>query len=451
MRKYRVGLLVFALFVVLLLCGCNLKKTLSNIEIVQQLRETTLIEYRERANVAEYLYDSDDMDSEYVYTNEMYPFELALTEFEIDKRQTNLEDKEDIVYCTIVTEGYGIRKTAEYILRINFYDEGGWIVDSYSLEEVISFEPTDLPSAELFDKIEKKYNERLSLQKVDEISVSSVSGTIFGQSAEVKYNCIGKAEILEYDLEITAEYRLDPYSETWVYADSEYTPSFTCLEAISGRYHCEEAFKVLDMEIHFLGDNKISVVIESVRGGETYVYDELPLYFPFRGRIYAEGVMGTDLYFHPDGRTQLKGGYFFDKESTFIGSSSYSSSASSSSSTTSASGTLSAEDLVGMWMPSEGDTYVVNVYNSAMTFHSDGTYTNDGAGGTFPYEVVDGKLILNGGVNSFTFSVELNDDKMVMIGEEGNRVYYVRYESAVNEFGERLAAAKASPPEDLLS
>lgn len=45
---------------------------------------------------------------------------------EIDKRQTNKDDKEDIIYCTIFGEGEYANQNIECIMRYTYYDKGGW-------------------------------------------------------------------------------------------------------------------------------------------------------------------------------------------------------------------------------------------------------------------------------------------------------------------------------------
>ena len=54
---------------------------------------------------------------------------MSVNNVAIERRQTN--NKEDIVYAIITMEDSYIHRTAFYILTINYYDTGGWIIDSW--------------------------------------------------------------------------------------------------------------------------------------------------------------------------------------------------------------------------------------------------------------------------------------------------------------------------------
>lgn len=59
--------------------------------------------------------------------------EYELVNYEIIKRQTNPENKEDIIYCNVtISNGY-IKTLLEYKLLYTFYDQGGWILDDASI------------------------------------------------------------------------------------------------------------------------------------------------------------------------------------------------------------------------------------------------------------------------------------------------------------------------------
>ncbi|MBE6796719.1 MAG: hypothetical protein E7531_00050 [Ruminococcaceae bacterium] len=50
---------------------------------------------------------------------------------EIDKRQTNVEDKEDIVYCNVGISNEYYQTELQIKLVYNYYDDGGWILDEH--------------------------------------------------------------------------------------------------------------------------------------------------------------------------------------------------------------------------------------------------------------------------------------------------------------------------------
>lgn len=71
----------------------------------------------------------------YRYT--VLPGGTTVTGCEVIKRQSNPEKKEDIVYCRLTgpEDGY---KYAQYFVRLlyNFYDEGGWILDEMTEDQM---------------------------------------------------------------------------------------------------------------------------------------------------------------------------------------------------------------------------------------------------------------------------------------------------------------------------
>ena len=54
---------------------------------------------------------------------------LAVT---IDKRQTQKDDKKDVVWCTIQTEDERCAYEKSIVLTYSLYDEGGWMLDEIS-------------------------------------------------------------------------------------------------------------------------------------------------------------------------------------------------------------------------------------------------------------------------------------------------------------------------------
>lgn len=60
-------------------------------------------------------------------------YDLALDEFVIRKRQTN--EKDDTIYCTITEVDSNYTYTIDCVLYFNYYDQGGWILDNYEIEQ----------------------------------------------------------------------------------------------------------------------------------------------------------------------------------------------------------------------------------------------------------------------------------------------------------------------------
>ena len=57
---------------------------------------------------------------------------------EIEKRQTNVENKEDIVYCNVVISNEYYQTNLLIKLVYNYYDEGGWCLEENNLEDYTS-------------------------------------------------------------------------------------------------------------------------------------------------------------------------------------------------------------------------------------------------------------------------------------------------------------------------
>ena len=67
---------------------------------------------------------------------------------EIVKRQTNEEDKEDIVYCKVITNEGFCQMEYQFELLYNYYDEGGWILDMVTPVNQEEWKPIDFLSAD---------------------------------------------------------------------------------------------------------------------------------------------------------------------------------------------------------------------------------------------------------------------------------------------------------------
>jgi len=72
---------------------------------------------------------------------------MNVTCVSIDRRQAN--DKEDIVYAIIDTENYDIHRTSYYLLTINFYDVGGWMIDEWEKYQDSTSYPLQPPSDDI--------------------------------------------------------------------------------------------------------------------------------------------------------------------------------------------------------------------------------------------------------------------------------------------------------------
>lgn len=121
MKKRGCIITIILAFYILVLSGCGMGKP---IDAEQLVDDTTVVSY---------------------FNSQGYQNIISV---EMEKRQTNKEDKTDYLYCQIITENETIRKSGEYEIISNYYDEGGWIIDGIR-EQSCYFEPIAEP--DIFD------------------------------------------------------------------------------------------------------------------------------------------------------------------------------------------------------------------------------------------------------------------------------------------------------------
>ncbi|MBQ3074257.1 MAG: hypothetical protein IJD19_06335 [Ruminococcus sp.] len=98
-----------------------------------------------------------DIDLSNCFTSDfVYESDFKHIGSELNKRQTNIDNKEDIVFYDIKIANDYFEIIYTYKLLYNFYDEGGWILDDYSLEDKTI---TPIKAAEA-DLILEQWNEK---------------------------------------------------------------------------------------------------------------------------------------------------------------------------------------------------------------------------------------------------------------------------------------------------
>ena len=142
---------------------------------------------------------------------------------EMEKRQTNKDDKIDNLYCQIITENETLRKIGEYEIVSNYYDEGGWIIDGI-IEQSCYFEPIAEP--DIFD-IDYGLNYNLMYStNANEVITESVSWPIEGYQDE-NQAMIQYYELYEYpNFNVENHYNLiasfDTLHGIWKATDNEF-------------------------------------------------------------------------------------------------------------------------------------------------------------------------------------------------------------------------------------
>jgi|GEM_PF-6381920 len=272
-----------------LLSGCGGSKILSEDEIVAQIEQDKIVSYVERAEVEmrTYKYSPDGQrflwpTDDYVAIDSGNIQTLEITGFSIEKRQTNTSDKQDIVYCTVTMENENMRRTADYVIYLRYYDQGGWLIDSISPTSGVKYTPLSGPSVELITKIEEFHNQsrELDAYKMSSIEVSVNKSSISTMTAQVEYNCAGYSPIVEYIATIDAEYELDSASGIWRCQEFRTIgTSFSCSEDILGTYYNSDySGKIYGtITIHSLDGNRIIASKEDAYGGTIYEREAIEL------------------------------------------------------------------------------------------------------------------------------------------------------------------------------
>jgi hypothetical protein len=103
--------------------------------------------------------------------------EMSVKNVTIDRRQTN--DKEDIVFAVIDMENDNIHHTAYYTLYINYYDTGGWMLDSWKSYQADTFYPVNPPDDGIAYNtvIREIYDGNITLKSADTDNYESGSCT----------------------------------------------------------------------------------------------------------------------------------------------------------------------------------------------------------------------------------------------------------------------------------
>lgn len=184
-KKYIFGL-VMIISAVFFLVGCG-SKTVNESKIKSDLSGTDIISYTDESG---------------------NPQQLTITELTIDKRQTYKDKKEDIIYCTVHMENSHVKNTAEVILKYNYYDKGGWIMEKYEI--INNFKPITPPSEKRIENQKQKL-----LEKYSSVEFKSVS--MDASTAQVIYEVSDINDIYELTGQVVAEFVFSETNGKWFY------------------------------------------------------------------------------------------------------------------------------------------------------------------------------------------------------------------------------------------
>ncbi|NLB52238.1 MAG: hypothetical protein GX808_04780 [Syntrophomonadaceae bacterium] len=182
-KKYIFGL-VMIISAVFFLVGCG-SKTVNESKIKSDLSGTDIISYTDESG---------------------NPQQLTITELTIDKRQTYKDKKEDIIYCTVHMENPYVKNTAEVILKYNYYDKGGWIIEKYEITN--NFNPITPPSEIIIEKQKQRLMEKYPALEFKSVNMDA-------STAQVIYEVSDTNDIYDLTGQVVSEYVFNETSGKW--------------------------------------------------------------------------------------------------------------------------------------------------------------------------------------------------------------------------------------------
>ena len=247
--------------------------------------------------------------------------EVELTEVEILKRQTNVDEKEDKIYCDIQMKNKYFSATLNAEVFYGYYDEGGWLIDEFNVND-LTIEPIKAPDKELvFDyligKIDSTDNAYMKVdclyeEKEYELNYGELSSNdiVLNSGNTAKFNVVYTSPVLEvhgsYVLTFDGtKWIFDLENNTFVVDDyeadySEALGSFEC--SLGGR------LEVIDI-------TNDSIEYDMVMTGEAFQYIPSPghrtdYFNPLTGKFdakYKNGAVDNILFsiqiYNPINRT----------------------------------------------------------------------------------------------------------------------------------------------------
>lgn len=192
--------------------------------------------------------------------------QFRVEDLEIDKRQTNLDDKTDLIYADIIIINDYFRISLSSELEYNFYDEGGWTLDN-SIYNVEDIQPINCPEIDLVKaKLDEESAENIVIQGVvGEDSIDLDYETYTWKEAELKTDtCVYYLESNTKVSQIKAHVELIfDKNDGWKYKEEPYKSII--IDDFSYDYSCAiGTFESYDMRltIHSIENNLVDYELE---------------------------------------------------------------------------------------------------------------------------------------------------------------------------------------------
>lgn len=220
MKRY---LTIFALFMfAVVLFGCSTSSTTNH----KTEKDKEQYEWTDGVSDSQLMEDIATLKSVQngVAKSEYTPAaEYTIDLLELEKRQTNIEDKEDVVYVFVTISNKYYRSVLNYSLLYNYYDQGGWILDGSSLvnSTTVPISGVDKNSLNSIEVEIKGKDQVLSSQYITSIDFDEekLTSTINYYYADDVYEAEGQATIQykdgKWDRLYSEDFVLNNVSVNW--------------------------------------------------------------------------------------------------------------------------------------------------------------------------------------------------------------------------------------------
>lgn len=116
----KILLVIIVIFVLLNFSACSNSRGVSETQIEKDINQLEILQ------------------EGFVSNNYTQSVPYSVNTFEITKRQTNPDEKNDIIYCNVSISNKFYKSDFSCILTYEFYDKGGWILEDYEFTEVVT-------------------------------------------------------------------------------------------------------------------------------------------------------------------------------------------------------------------------------------------------------------------------------------------------------------------------
>ena len=179
---------------------------------------------------------------------------MLVKKVKTDRRQTN--DKVDTVYAIVDMDDDIVHKTGYYIFTINYYDQGGWIIDKWEQYQTPYIYPLKPPSDEIADGVISAQFKNYTLLSKETSHPEEGCIYTFGINDDgVIYRITG-------EISIVADFSVDTYSWIPSIYSNDLTPAWDDLYGDWRGEYRASSNHLLNLNISGLTDKTISASLD---------------------------------------------------------------------------------------------------------------------------------------------------------------------------------------------